>query len=251
MTGNDHLHQYGLIGFPLAQSFSQKYFTQKFAENSLTGFWYDLFPLSDITELPGLLPQQPMLKGFNITIPYKEKVVSYLHHLDPVVQACGACNCVAIRNGELWGYNTDVTGFKTSLLSLWQPHHHKALVLGTGGAAKAVQYVLTQLNIAFRLVSRHPQQNDLTYADLTPTLLAEYKLLINTTPLGMFPNIDACPQLPYESLGEQHYLYDLVYNPAQTLFLEKGAAAGAVTKNGYDMLVGQAEESWRIWSGDL
>ncbi len=240
--------QYGIIGYPLAQSFSQKYFTRKFRASGLEGYRYDLFPLAHISEFPRVLADNPQLSGFNITIPHKERIIAFLHYRDAVVEACGACNCVRLHNGELWGYNTDVVGFEQSLLPGLQPHHNKALVLGTGGAAKAVQYVLRKLGIDYSMVSRTPAAGHLTYADLNEGLIAEHPLIVNTTPLGMYPETEHCPELPYDALTPRHYLYDLVYNPEQTLFLQKGMAAGAQVKNGYDMLVLQAEENWRIWS---
>ncbi len=247
-SGMNSIRQYGLIGYPLSQSFSQQYFSQKFAEAGLDDYRYDLFPIADIHSFPGLLQRHPNLKGFNITIPYKEKILAFLQHRDAVVAHCGACNCVAIRNGALWGYNTDVVGFEQSLLPGLQSHHQKALVLGTGGASKAVQYVLEKLGIPFLLISRQPANGSEGYAAITAALLQEYTLVINTTPLGMYPAVEGFPTLPYDALGARHYLYDLVYNPPMTLFLQKGAAAGAQTKNGYEMLVLQAEENWRIWS---
>jgi shikimate dehydrogenase len=196
-----------------------------------------------------VLEQYPHLAGLNVTIPYKEKVIPYLHHQSDVVKKIGACNCIKIVNGELHGYNTDVTGFEESLRPLLEGHHRKALVLGTGGAAKATHFVLEKLGIIFLEVSRNPSSGrQISYEQLTPAVLNDHTLIINTTPVGMYPNEHDCPPLPYSDLTSRHYLFDLVYNPAKTLFLQKGEQQGAVIKNGSDMLVIQAEESWRIWN---
>ncbi len=251
------MRRFGLLGYPLSHSFSKGYFTDKFVREQIPGCVYENYPIPDISELTGVLEQHTDLAGLNVTIPYKEKVLPFLHVQSEAVQQVGACNCIDIRNGIRTGYNTDVTGFELSMSPLLQPHHRKALVLGTGGAAKAVYFVLRKLGIEYLEVSRSRTKNDeeqsvtrITYADVTSELLQSYHLLINTTPLGMYPNVDDCPPLPYEALTPQHYLFDLVYNPAVTLFLRKGAEQGAQVKNGADMLVIQAEESWRIWNRD-
>lgn len=240
---------YGLIGYPLSHSFSKKYFTAKFEREELNDCRYELFPLSSIEELPELLKNNPDLCGLNVTIPYKEQVLSYLHQENELVKAIRACNCIDIRNGKLKGYNTDVLGFEQSLLQLMQPHHKKALILGTGGVSKAVKFILEKLGLAYRYVSRKPGVHSFSYEQLTPAVLAEYTLIVNTTPLGMYPNITQAPPLPYHALSPQHYLFDMVYNPEKTLFMKMGEERGAVTKNGYDMLEIQADESWKIWSG--
>ncbi|MDF2191716.1 shikimate dehydrogenase [Paraflavitalea sp. CAU 1676] len=243
------MKQFGLIGYPLSHSFSQKFFTDKFREEHITGCVYDNFPLDNIDALRGVLEKYPNLAGLNVTIPYKEKVIPYLHHQSDVVKRIGACNCIKFVNGELHGYNTDVTGFEESLRPLLQSHHQKALVLGTGGAAKAIHFVLEKLGIIFLEVSRNPfTGRQISYEQLTPELLEQHTLIINTTPVGMYPHVEECPQLPYTALTKRHYLFDLVYNPAKTMFLQKGEEQGAVIKNGADMLVIQAEESWRIWN---
>jgi len=239
---------FGLIGFPLSHSFSKRYFAEKFLRENSTQNSYELYPLSAISELPQLLRANPLLEGLNVTIPYKEQVLSYLDELSPVVQETGACNCISIRDGKLTGYNTDVLGFEQTLSRKLQPHHTRALVLGTGGAAKAVHYVLNQKSISFTQVGRQKREDTIDYQSLTPEIMAEHTLIINTTPLGMYPNVDVAPAIPYNSLGEGHYLYDLVYNPAKTLFLKRGEEMGAVTENGGDMLVIQAEASWDIWN---
>lgn len=243
------MKQYGLIGYPLSHSFSQRFFTDKFRDEAIAGCVYDNFPLDHIDALREVLEKYPDLAGLNVTIPYKEKVIPYLHHLSDVVKKIGACNCIKLVNGELHGYNTDVTGFEASLRPLLEAHHRKALVLGTGGAAKAVHFVLEKLGIIFLEVSRNPfTGRQISYEDLSPEVMEQHTLIINTTPLGTYPKVEECPPLPYELLGSGHYLFDLVYNPAKTLFLQKGAERGAVIKNGADMLVIQAEESWRIWN---
>ncbi|NII28332.1 shikimate dehydrogenase [Pseudoflavitalea sp. X16] len=243
------MRQFGLIGYPLSHSFSQKFFMDKFREEHIADCVYQNFPLENIDGLRSVLEQNPNLAGLNVTIPYKEKVIPFLHDQDDVVKKIGACNCIKITGGLLHGYNTDVTGFEQSLRPLLESHHRKALVLGTGGAAKAIHYVLEKLGIIFREVSRNPfSGRQISYEQVTPELLQQYTLIVNTTPLGMYPKTEECPPLPYTALTPQHYLFDLVYNPAKTLFLQKGEEQGAVIKNGADMLVIQAEESWRIWN---
>lgn len=242
------MRQFGLIGYPLSHSFSQQFFTDKFREEHIADCVYQNFPLENIDALRTVL-DNPHLAGLNVTIPYKEKVIPFLHYQSDVVKKIGACNCIKIIHGELHGYNTDVTGFEHSLRPLLESHHQKALVLGTGGAAKAIHFVLEKLGIIFLEVSRNPfTGRQISYEQLTPAVLEHYTLIINTTPVGMYPDENNCPPLPYESLTSRHYLFDLVYNPAKTLFLQKGEAQGAVIKNGADMLVIQAEESWRIWN---
>lgn len=238
---------FGLIGMPLAQSFSKKYFTEKFEKEGIADSMYELFPLEEIHQLSDLLLRHSNLEGLNVTIPYKEQVLPYLHAIDEEAKAIGACNCIKIKDGKLTGFNTDAPAFRESLLHQLQPHHNKALVLGTGGAAKAVVHVLRGLGIPFTYVSRS-SGSGLVYEELSQEIMEEYPLIINTTPLGSFPKMDTAPAIPYEYLTERHYLYDLVYNPAKTLFLQQGEERGATIKNGYEMLVGQAELSWKIWN---
>ena len=242
------MRQFGLIGYPLSHSFSKKYFTEKFEKEGLKDCVYDNYPIASIDDLTEMLEGNPLLEGFNITIPYKEQVLSFLSEESDVVKNIKACNCIKIKAGRLIGYNTDVTGFEVSLKAKLLPHHTRALILGTGGAAKAVEYVLRKLNIHHRYVSRNALAGNLSYRDVTPELLKEYTLIINTTPLGMYPNVHETPPIPYNNLSRHHYLFDLVYNPEKTLFLQKGEEHGAVIKNGQDMLVIQADESWRIWN---
>ncbi|TMI68783.1 MAG: shikimate dehydrogenase [Bacteroidetes bacterium] len=239
---------FGLIGFPLSHSFSKKFFTEKFEKEGLDDFKYELFPIASINELVDVLRKHPELLGLNVTIPYKEQVLSYLHEKDDVVKKIKACNCIVIEDGKLKGYNTDVIGFERALKEKLGPDHTKALILGAGGAAKAVEFVLTKLKIPFTYVSRRPSVNNYSYEQVTPSILVSYPLIVNTTPLGMYPSVNEAPQLPYEALTACHYLFDLVYNPEKSLFLQKGEQQGATIKNGYQMLVIQAEESWRIWN---
>lgn len=239
---------FGLIGYPLGHSFSKRYFSQKFLDEGIADCHYELFPLESIAELPRLLAEHPGLCGLNVTIPYKEQVIPYLDHPGEVA-AIGACNCIDIRHGKLYGYNTDVIGFRDTFMPALKPWHTSALVLGTGGASKAVAHVLDRAGIAFRYVSRNPAAPGvLSYADLTPALLNSYTIIINCSPVGTFPNVDEAPELPYDALSSRHYLYDLVYNPEKTRFLREGERRGAIIRNGYDMLRLQAEAAWELWN---
>lgn len=244
------MRKFGLIGYPLSHSFSPAFFAEKFAKEGHPDCLYEAFPIKSIEELGQLLKANGDLEGLNITIPYKKQVIAFLHESSDAVNKIGACNCIKITNGKIKGYNTDVAGFEKSLLPSLTEEHSKALILGTGGAAAAVEFVLQKLQIPFLFVSRNKEagQHVLTYNQITREILKAHKLIINTTPLGMYPRTDECPDINYPALTSRHYLYDLVYNPAQTLFLQKGAEKGAVTKNGSDMLVIQAEESWKIWN---
>jgi len=240
--------QFGLIGYPLSHSFSGAYFSKKFEEESLVNHRYDLFPLSSIIELPDLLAAHKELVGLNVTIPYKEQILPYLDGISETAAEIGAVNTISIRDGKLYGDNTDVYGFEVSLTKLLGNEPcGGALVFGTGGAAKAVCYILRKKNIPYRLVSRSAEKGDLTYSDIDRETLKKYALLVNTTPLGMYPNIDAAPDLPYEQLTKANKLYDLLYNPEKTLFLKHGIVKGCRTINGLDMLILQAEKSWEIW----
>jgi shikimate dehydrogenase len=247
------MRRFGLIGFPLTHSFSQKYFTEKFAREGIGDSVYSNYSLGSIDELPAVLAGADLC-GLNVTIPYKQQVIPFLTELTPVVEEIGACNCIRVIGGKLVGHNTDVVGFEQSLIRRLMPYHREALVLGTGGASKAVEYVLRKLGIGYRRVSRRPGpgHNDnggvLGYEDIDGGVLAEALLIINTTPVGMYPNAGDSPPLPYEALTARHYLFDLIYNPERTLFLQRGAVQGATVENGQEMLVLQAEESWRIWN---
>ncbi len=264
---------FGLIGYPLGHSFSKKYFTQKFSEEGIADAEYELFPIDAITLLPELLKANPGLQGLNVTIPYKEQVLAYLD-VAGITAQIGACNCIHIKEGKLFGHNTDVVGFRESFVPGLRPGDTHALILGTGGASKAVAFALEQLGISYRYVSRNggmadtqpisglsqpssgvtadpagtPQTQAFSYEAITPELLQTYTVLINCSPVGTYPSVDEAPLLPYDALNSRHYLYDLVYNPEVTRFLKEGAQRGAVTRNGYDMLRLQAEESWKIWN---
>ena len=211
---------------------------------------YENYPIEFIDSLTDLWKNNPDLKGLNVTIPYKKLVIPFLQHTSSVVQSIQACNCIKLHQGALYGYNTDVIGFEKSLLPYLQPHHQKALIFGTGGAAAAVEWVLKKLGIAYQLVSRKASEGCISYASLTQDMIAAHTLLIHTSPVGMFPNVDEAPNLPYEAITSKHHLYDLVYNPAVTKFLEKGAAQGATTQNGLEMLHLQADASWGIWNSE-
>jgi len=243
------MRRYGLIGYPLTHSFSQRFFTEKFQREGISDCSYSNFSLPKIGDLGAVLAD-PALCGLNVTIPYKQQVIPYLHTMTPVVRDIGACNCIRIADGRLAGHNTDVVGFERSLLRQLKPYHLEALVLGTGGAAKAVEFVLRRLGIRYRLVSRRPRPDtpEIGYEQVDAQALAAALLIVNTTPLGMYPEVGKCPPLPYEVLTTRHYLFDLIYNPGRTLFLQKGEERGAIVENGYEMLVLQAEESWRIWN---
>jgi shikimate dehydrogenase len=241
---------YGLIGYPLSHSFSKKYFTAKFAALGLAQTHaYDLFPLEHIEELPQLQEWYPNLVGLNVTIPYKQEVQPYLTQLDPAAEAVGAVNTIRLRGQEWMGFNTDIIGFDESVKTILEGRSQptRALVLGTGGAAKAVVYVLRKRGMEVQLVSRTAGPDRITYAELAPDRIADYPLIVNTTPLGTAPRVDTCPDLPYEALGSDHALLDLVYNPAETEFMKRGEARGARVMNGLQMLEGQAEAAWKIW----
>jgi shikimate dehydrogenase len=242
------MRKFGLIGYPLGHSFSKKYFTEKFRQESIGDCQYSNFEIESIQKVTALF-SDPELEGLNVTIPYKEQVIPFLHKQDRVVIETGACNCVRIQGGLLTGYNTDVTGFEKSLEEKLTAKDIRALILGTGGSSKAAAWVLRKKGIGFKLVSRNKSgENQLGYDELNREILETHSLIINSTPLGMSPKTNACPPIPYEWLGTEHYLFDLIYNPEETLFLQKGASAGARTKNGSDMLAIQAEASWQIWN---
>ncbi len=244
------MKEYGLIGYPLSHSFSKRYFDDKFEKEQITNATFSLFEVELIEAFPLLISNHKDLQGVCITIPHKKNVLPYLHWMNNAVQEVGACNCIRIKDGQLFGYNTDIVGFKASFEKHLKPHHNKALILGTGGASLSVEYVLKQLNIQYLVVSRQDNAaiNSITYAAITPELLKEYTVIINCTPLGTFPNIDSYPILPYESVSSDHYFFDLVYNPAETKFLSLAKEMGATIQNGYEMLVLQAEENWGIWN---
>jgi len=260
------MNHYGLIGYPLSHSFSKKFFTEKFEKEHITDSEYHLFPIEHISELPALLKAHPHLCGLNVTIPHKLSVLKYLDWIEHNAHTAGAVNCIrisaessieAVFSGEvgikghdfrLEGYNTDIYGFEVSLRPFLKDHHDQALVLGDGGAARAVKCVLEGLGINFKVVTRRPYPGNLLFKDLTTRDIKKHTLIINTTPLGTSPKVDEYPPIPYEAITDDHLLYDLVYNPEKTLFLKKGEEHGAAIKNGYEMLVLQAEKSWEIWT---
>ncbi|MCZ2128682.1 MAG: shikimate dehydrogenase [Bacteroidia bacterium] len=241
----------GLIGFPLTHSFSPTWFENHFVQNQIKNFKYRLFPLERIEDLPALIKQNPDLQGLNVTIPYKKTVLPFLDELSHEVQAIGAANCIKIlrdgTNVRTKGYNTDIVGFAKSLIPLLQAQHNQALVFGSGGAAQAVLYVLNEQSIEARVVSRRADTNSISYAELNPNLLKTFKLWINTTPVGMYPNVDKVLPIAYEHCSPQHLVYDLIYNPHETSFLKACKRHGAIIKNGYEMLEIQAEESAKIF----
>jgi shikimate dehydrogenase len=239
---------YGLIGKPLSHSFSKRWFSEKFQRESLADHRYELFPLEEAENLKVLLKETEGLSGLNVTIPYKKDVIRLLDEVDPLAAAVGAVNTIAIRNGRLCGHNTDVEGFRSTIIPLLEGQKPRALVLGSGGASRAVVYVLKELGIRFRVVSRSRERGDITWDMVDETVVKVCPLIINTTPLGMYPEVHACPSLPYNSIGPKHTLIDLVYNPPETEFLKRGKDRGARTANGLCMLEAQAEASWRIWN---
>jgi shikimate dehydrogenase len=245
------MRKFGLIGYPLGHSFSMKYFSGKFQRELISDCQYSNFEIPSINHLPDLL-KDPELEGLNITIPYKQDVIPFLHETTRVVKETGACNCIKIKNQKLTGYNTDVEGFEKSLEEKLTVNDKRALILGTGGSSRAVAWVLQKRGIGFLLVSRNKSGSDrqIVYEDLNRALMQSHSLIINCTPLGMTPKTEAFPPLPYEWIGTEHYLFDLIYNPVKTVFLEMGERAGARIKNGQDMLAIQADASWAIWNSD-
>jgi len=245
------METFGLVGFPLTQSFSQKYFSQKFEKEGRSA-QYKNFEIDSIGEFPEIFDDST-IKGLNVTIPYKERVMPFVDELDPIAEKVGAVNVIKVsdKNGKLYlkGYNSDVFGFEESIKKYLKPNHTHALILGSGGASKAVRYVLKELGICFSIVSRRLKTDWLTYDLLTPELVKANQLIINTTPLGMFPNVEGFPNIPYQAITANHFVFDLIYNPEQTLFMKKCMDNGAVAVNGYEMLVKQAEKAWEIWNG--
>lgn len=245
------MKKYGLIGYPLGHSFSMGYFNEKFKNEAINAV-YENFEIPDIQDITTVIGSNPDLAGFNVTIPYKEKVMDYLDYIAPEAAEIGAVNVVKVtHNGEravLKGFNSDVVGFVNSIKPLLRPLHKKALVLGTGGASKAVEYGLRKLGLETIKVSRTEKDNTITYGQVTSELLSEYKVIVNCTPCGMAPHFDECPNLPYDSIDDSFLLYDLIYNPEETLFLRKGKEKDATVKNGLEMLLLQAEEGWNIWN---
>jgi shikimate dehydrogenase len=244
------VRKFGLIGYPLGHSFSKKYFSEKFVRVGIQGCQFELYPIESISEFPQLLDSESSLEGLSVTIPYKEQVIPYLDALDPACAQIGAVNCIRIRDGIKTGFNTDYLGFKHSLQSWLGIEIPNALVLGTGGASKAVQQALRDLEIPYRIVSRTQREGQLTYADLKeqPEWLASHSLIINTSPLGTYPQVEDMPDIPLEQLHATHRVYDLVYNPPITRLMQECIARGGTAKNGQDMLELQAEAAWSIWN---
>lgn len=245
------MQKYGLVGYPLKHSFSIGYFNEKFSSEKIEAEYIN-FEIPDINNFPEIIEANPNLHGLNVTIPYKEKVIPYLDELDKQAAAIGAVNVIKIiRNKggkpKLIGYNSDIIGFTQSIQPLLQSHHKKALILGTGGASKAVFHGLKNLGIEAKFVSRTARFGMLTYEELNAEIIKEYTVIVNCTPVGMYPKVDACPDIPYEAITSEHLLYDLLYNPNITLFMKKGETKGAVTKNGLEMLLLQAFAAWEIW----
>ena len=245
------MDKYGLIGFPLGHSFSRNFFNEKF-ENEGIKAKYINFEIPQIEDLPEILASNPELKGLNVTIPFKQKVMAYLDELSPEAKAIGAVNVIRVshkgKDVVLKGFNSDVIGFTRSIEPMLEPAHKKALILGTGGASKAIEYGLKTLGLETLFVSRTKKENTITYEEVTHEIIKEYNVIVNCTPLGMYPKADTCPDIPYEAMDGHTILYDLIYNPDDTWFLTKGAKYGATTKNGLEMLLLQAFASWEFWN---
>ncbi len=245
------MDKYGLIGYPLEHSFSIGYFNEKFQSENIDAV-YENFEIASIEDLQEVLATNPELRGLNVTIPYKEKVMSYLDHITPEARAIGAVNVIQVQHKGskifLKGFNSDVIGFTRSIEPMLERFHKKALVLGTGGAAKAVHFALKALGLEAVYVSRYERPGTIQYERITPDVIHEYNVIVNCTPLGMYPHVSDCPPLPYEAMDSHNLLYDLIYNPDQTLFMQKGAARGATVKNGLEMLLLQAFASWEFWN---
>ncbi len=245
------MKQYGLIGHPLTHSFSKKYFTEKFTKESITDSSYELYDIENIDLISDVINNNQNLKGLNVTIPYKESIMGLLTEIDSKAKAIGAVNTIKISEDKksLKGFNTDYDGFKKSLKPFLDINHERALILGTGGASKTVKFVLNELNIDCLMVSRNPKKDDeISYDDVNEYVIKHHQIIVNTTPIGTFPNVNEYPSIKYENLTDKHLLYDLVYNPEETGFLKKGKAKGCITINGLQMLKIQAEKAWEIWN---
>ncbi|WP_315356380.1 shikimate dehydrogenase [Segatella oulorum] len=244
------METFGLIGYPLGHSFSISFFNEKFANEGIDA-QYCNFQIENIASLPEILAQNPTLKGLNVTLPYKEAVISFLDDITPEARAIGAVNVIRVehKGGKtlLKGFNSDVIGFTKSIEPMLERFHKKALILGTGGSAKAIHYGLRSLGLETLFVSRTAKADAITYDEVTPELIRDYHVVVNCTPCGMYPNADACPPLPYDAMDSHHLLYDLIYNPDETRFMQKGIERGALVKNGLEMLLLQAFESWNFW----
>jgi shikimate dehydrogenase len=243
--------QFGLLGYPLTHSFSKKYFESKFLELHLINHQYHNFEVENLNGLKDYLSVFPYLRGFNVTIPHKETILSFCDELSAEAKEIGAVNCVSIENGKWIGHNTDYFGFKQSIKPFLEPSHYRALILGTGGSSKAVAFALKSIGVEVYFVSTQSSLSSevFNYKDVNEHILNAFKLIVNTTPLGMFPNTHAAPEIPYEYLNATHFCYDLIYNPEETLFLKQAKTQGALSVNGLSMLKLQAEKSWDIWKG--
>lgn len=241
---------FGLLGKNISYSFSRGYFTDKFQELNLKNYTYVNFDIQKIEDFPAIIKEVENLKGMNVTIPYKEEVLKHLDKLDRTAKKIGAVNTIKFtKRGNLKGYNSDVVGFENSIKPLLKKHHKKALILGTGGASKAIAFALKKNKIKYKFVSRSPEgKKEISYDALTKEIFQKYTLIINCTPLGTSPDIEKCPNVPYQYITDAYLLFDLIYNPEVSTFLSKGKEKGATIKNGYEMLKLQAEESWRIWN---
>ncbi|MBO7139278.1 MAG: shikimate dehydrogenase [Prevotella sp.] len=246
------MDKYGLIGYPLGHSFSVNYFNQKFADEGINAKYIN-FEIADVEQIIEVIAANPELKGLNVTIPYKERVIEFLDQLSPEARAIGAVNVIRVTHDggkiHMKGFNSDVIGFTQSIEPMLESYHKRALVLGTGGASKAICYGLKSLGVEPVCVSRYERPETICYKDITPEVVQEYNVIVNCTPVGMFPHSNECPKLPYEALDDKNILYDLVYNPDTTLFMKKGAERGAQVKNGLEMLLLQAFASWEMWNG--
>lgn len=239
--------KYGIIGYPLGHSFSKGFFTEKFARESINAQYLN-FEIPDVAMLPDVLRNNPELRGLNVTLPHKQAVIPLLDEMSEEAKEIGAVNVIRVRNGKLKGFNSDIIGFTNSIKPLLMPHHKKALILGTGGASKAIRVGLNRLGIEWTYVSRSPREGMITYEDITAETLQEYTVIVNCSPVGMFPNVAQAPEIPYDCLSDKHLLFDLVYNPEETLFMKKGREQGATVKNGLEMLHLQAIASWDFWN---
>ncbi len=243
------MRKFGLIGKTLGHSFSQKYYTEKFKREGIDDATFSHFELETIEQVKTLIEQEPTLCGFNVTIPYKEQIIPYLDAIDIEAERIGAVNCVRVNNGKLTGYNTDIVGLSNSINKLLNGAQiERAIILGTGGASKTVQYLLGQMGVEFELVSRDPLKSTITYSTISAEDITRAQLIVNATPLGTFPDVESAPSIPYAFVSPSHYLFDLVYNPPLTQFLSYGEQRGAHTLNGEDMLIDQAEKGWEIWN---
>lgn len=241
------MDKYGIIGYPLGHSFSRAFFTEKFQREHIDAQYVN-FEIPSADMLPGIIQDNPDLRGLNVTLPHKEAVIPMLDELSDEAKEIGAVNVIRVRNGKLKGFNSDIIGFMDSIRPLLKPWHTHALILGTGGASRAIRVGLERLGLEWTYVSRTPAPGRLVYSELTADLMARYQVIVNCSPVGMFPKIDACPDIPYQFVTQKHLLYDLVYNPEETLFLKRGESQGAIVKNGLEMLHLQALASWKFWN---